>query len=115
MDSEHRHQLQKNDLAQASMKMASFFEVHGTKIVGAIAVLVVAAIIWAVWANSANDSQVEAWTALSTAIQSNEPSAETFGSVADRFADRSHVPNKDPVVVSARSFRVQVRGDCVSG
>ncbi len=87
MDSEHRHQLQQNDLAQDSMKMANFFEVHGTKIVGAIAVLVVAAIIWAVWANSANDSQVEAWTALSTAIQSNEPSAETFGSVADRFAD----------------------------
>lgn len=87
MDSEHRHQLQQNDLAQASMKMANFFEVHGTKIVGAIAVLVVAAIIWAVWANSANDSQVEAWTALSTAIQSNEPSAETFGSVADRFSD----------------------------
>lgn len=87
MDSEHRHQLQQNDLAHASMKMANFFEVHGTKIVGAIAVLVVAAIIWVVWANSAIDSEVEAWTALSTAIQSNEPSAETFGSVADRFAD----------------------------
>jgi len=82
MDSEHRHELQQNDLARVAMKTTGFLEQHGTKIVGAIAVAVVIAIVGLAWNLTTSASQSTSWTALAAA-----DTLEDYGSVADRYGD----------------------------
>lgn len=80
MDSQHRHQLQQNDLGQIALQAKPWLEQHGTKLIVAVTVLVVAVIGASVWVNARSHTRSEAWTKLAGAQTVDE-----FGKVADEF------------------------------
>lgn len=81
MKSEHRHELQTNDLSRAMANVAPFLEEYGNRILlGIVAVCLIAgAAIW--WARSSNASAAMGWTELVAAR-----TAEDFGNIADAYA-----------------------------
>ncbi|MEX1233009.1 MAG: hypothetical protein WEB58_22360 [Planctomycetaceae bacterium] len=80
MKSEHRHELQRNELGNLANQVAPFFEQHGSKILmGLIAVVLLAAgIYW--WQGTVGQAETAAWTSLMTA-----DSAEEFATVAEKY------------------------------
>jgi|GEM_PF-5196782 len=79
MKSEHRHELQTNDLGKFAEKMAVFIDVHGNRLMIAVclACLPLAGIIY--WWRSDNNAQAAAWRDFSAAI--NVDKAEEFRAV----------------------------------
>ena len=73
MKSEHRHELQTNELGKFTEKMGSFLEVHGNRLMIGICVasLVASGIIY--WVRTDRNSEASAWRELSQAIASNDP------------------------------------------
>ncbi|MDZ4684994.1 MAG: hypothetical protein SH850_07875, partial [Planctomycetaceae bacterium] len=82
MDSQHRHQLQQNDLGQIALHAKPWLEQHGTKLIAAIVGVVIVVIAASVWLNSRTEARSEAWTRLSIAR-----SVDEYGKVADEFPD----------------------------
>jgi hypothetical protein len=80
MDSQHRHQLQQNDLGQLALKAKPWLEQHGTKLVAGVVAVIVVIVGLSVWMNIRTASQAESWTKLSTARTVDE-----YGKVADEF------------------------------
>jgi hypothetical protein len=80
MDSQHRHQLQQNDLKQIALHAKPWLEQHGAKLIAAIAGVLVVAIGASVWFNARSETRSEAWTKLSAA-----QTVDQFGKVADEF------------------------------
>lgn len=80
MKSEHRHELQRNELKNLADRTAPFFEENGSKILtGLIAIVLVAAgFYW--WQGSVGQTETAAWTGLLTA-----ESAEDFATVAEKY------------------------------
>ncbi|MDA0833011.1 MAG: hypothetical protein O2955_11770 [Planctomycetota bacterium] len=80
MKSEHRHELQRNELGNLAQQAAPFFEQHGSKILsGLIALILVASgIYW--WQGTAGQAETAAWTGLVTA-----QSSEDFATVAEKY------------------------------
>lgn len=81
MKSEHRHELQTNDLSRAMSNVTPFLEEYGNRILlGIVAVCLIAgAAIW--WARTSTASAAMGWTELVAA-----QTAEDFGNVADAYA-----------------------------
>lgn len=80
MHSEHRHQLQQNDLGQLTVKAIPWFEKHGMQLLVGVGLLVVVLIGGIAWWSLASGADSEAWSELALA-----ESVEQFGDVADRF------------------------------
>jgi hypothetical protein len=82
MDSQHRHQLQQNDLGHIALQAKPWLEQHGPKLVAAIVGVLVVVIGASVWLNSQTETRSEAWTKLNAARTVDE-----YGKVADEFPD----------------------------
>lgn len=82
MDSQHRHQLQQNDLGQLALKAKPWLERYGVPVLIGVVVVLVVVIGVTVWLNTQSASRSEAWTQLSTAQTVDE-----YGKVADEFPD----------------------------
>ncbi|HUQ71005.1 MAG TPA: hypothetical protein VM165_15870 [Planctomycetaceae bacterium] len=80
MDSQHRHQLQQNDLGQIALHAKPWLEQHGAKLIAAIVGVVIVVVATSVWLNSQTEARSEAWTKLSTAR-----SVDEYGKVVDEF------------------------------
>jgi hypothetical protein len=73
MKSEHRHELQTNELGKFAEKMAVFIDVHGNRLMIGVclACLPLAAFIY--WWRSENNAQAAAWRDFSAAIAVDKP------------------------------------------
>src|SRR5262245_26115611 len=73
MKSEHRHELQTNELGKFTEKLGSFLEVHGNRLMIGICIasLVASGLIY--WIRTQRNSEATAWRELSRAIASNDP------------------------------------------
>ena len=82
MKSEHRHELQQNELRKLTHKVQPWLESHGLQIAGAAAavVAVLIGVIW--WTSNRGSAGSAGWTSLSTAQTSEE-----FASVAEKYGD----------------------------
>lgn len=78
MHSEHRHQLQQNELGQLTVKVIPWFEQHGMQLVVGIGVAFALLIGGMIWWNTAASADTDAWTRLSSATTLDE-----FGTVVD--------------------------------
>lgn len=78
MDSQHRHQLQQNDLGQIALQAKPWLEQHLIKLIAAVVGVLVVVIGASVWFNAQETSQSEAWGKLYSARTVDE-----FGKVAD--------------------------------
>jgi hypothetical protein len=78
MDSQHRHQLQQNDLGQIALQAKPWLEQHLAKLIAAVIGVLVVVIGASIWLNSKESSQSEAWGKLYSARTVDE-----FGKVAD--------------------------------
>ncbi len=81
MKSEHRHELQRNDLGQIALRAKPWFEQHGMQLlVGLVVVLIAIAI--GLYVASQPKADAAAWGRLSSA-----QSVDDFGVVADKYPD----------------------------
>jgi hypothetical protein len=81
MKSEHRHDLQTNDLGKLMVQAEPFVEKYGAKILGGIGALIVLLIVLIIWNSQKTSAQSEAWTRLAAA-----GSTEDFENVAEDYA-----------------------------
>ncbi|MFO0916860.1 MAG: tetratricopeptide repeat protein [Planctomycetaceae bacterium] len=84
MDSQHRHELQQNDLRKLTNKSLPFVKEYGTPLLVAIGLLTVALVGGGWWFTSGQTSSAESWTQLDAALQKENASADDFASVIDR-------------------------------
>ena len=83
MKSEHRHDLQTNDLGKLMVQAEPFVEKYGAKILGGIGALIVLLIVLIIWNSQKTSAQSEAWTRLAAA-----GSTEDFENVAEDYAGK---------------------------
>ncbi len=81
MKSEHRHELQRNDLGQIALQAKPWMEQHGMTLLGGVVVVLVAIVGWLVW-SSQPPADAEAWNKLNTA-----QTVDDFGAIADKSPD----------------------------
>jgi hypothetical protein len=93
MKSEHRHELQTNELGKFTEKLGSFLEVHGNRLMIGICVvsLVASGIIY--WVRTTRNTDAAAWRELSSAIAANK---------ADDFKDVWNAHRGTPAGLWAR-------------
>ena len=80
MHSDHRHQLQQNELGQLTLKAAPWFEKHGMQLIVGVGVAAAALLIGGIWWSSSQSASTVAWSELALA-----ETVEQFGDVADRY------------------------------
>lgn len=80
MKSEHRHELQTNELGKIADKMGGFFELYGNRIMIGLCVVSIVASAIIYWVRSSRAKDSAAWTALTTS-----GNAEDLADVWDRF------------------------------
>ncbi len=80
MDSEHRHQLQQNDLGQLAAQAVPWLTQYGAQALIGIAVALVVLIGGAVWWSTAESADEAAWSKIASAETVDE-----FGAVADKY------------------------------
>jgi hypothetical protein len=76
MKSEHRHELQTNELGKVTEKLGSFLEIHGNRLMIGICVASLAASVVIYWVRTKHNDEAAAWRELSTAFATNK--AEDF-------------------------------------
>jgi hypothetical protein len=76
MKSEHRHDLQTNELGKITEKLGSFMEVHGNRLMIGVCVVSLAASVAIYWVRTQRNSDAAAWREMSTAIATGK--AEDF-------------------------------------
>jgi hypothetical protein len=81
MKSEHRHELQTNELGKFAEKAAIYIDRHGNRLMIGICVVALALSGGIFWWRTQRGNQMAAWTDLSTAINNGKP--EIFQSVWD--------------------------------
>jgi len=81
MKSEHRHDLQTNDLGKLMVQAEPFVERFGMKILVAIGGLFILLVVLVIWNSQRNAQQSEGWTRLASA-----GSTEDFENIAEEFA-----------------------------
>ncbi|QDV18343.1 hypothetical protein Pan153_30000 [Gimesia panareensis] len=81
MKSEHRHDLQTNDLGKLMGQAEPFVEKYGMKILAAIGGIFVLLVVLVIWNSKQNSQASEGWTRLAAA-----GSTEDFENVAEDFA-----------------------------
>ncbi|HAH45383.1 MAG TPA: hypothetical protein DCM07_11125, partial [Planctomycetaceae bacterium] len=80
MKSEHRHELQTNDLGKLVHQAEPYVETYGVKALVIAGVLLVLVIGYSFWKTSQTSQEAEAWTRLAAA-----GSTEDFENVYDEF------------------------------
>jgi predicted negative regulator of RcsB-dependent stress response len=85
MDSQHRHELQQNDLRKIANRALPFFEKYGLQIVIGLAVIVAVGIVAGFWYGYAAESTAKSWSLLDAAVNQQNPSADEFAAVADKY------------------------------
>src|SRR5205823_7640856 len=68
MKSEHRHDLQTNELGKITEKLGSFMEVHGNRLMIGVCVVSLAASVAIYWFRTQRNADAAAWREMSTAI-----------------------------------------------
>jgi hypothetical protein len=81
MDSEHRHQLQQNDLGQLAAQAVPWLTQYGAQALIGIAVAMVVLIGGAVWWSTTEAADEAAWSKIASAETVDE-----FGAVADKYS-----------------------------
>lgn len=81
MKSEHRHELQRNDLGQIALQAKPWLEQHGMTLLASVVVALVAIVGWLVWSTQP-PADAEAWNKLNTA-----QTVDDFGAIADKSPD----------------------------
>jgi hypothetical protein len=76
MKSEHRHDLQTNELGKITEKVGSFMEVHGNRLMIGVCVVSLAASVAIYWFRTQRNADAAAWREMSTAIATGK--AEDF-------------------------------------
>jgi hypothetical protein len=76
MKSEHRHDLQTNELGKITEKLGSFMEVHGNRLMIGVCVISLAASVAIYWVRTQRNADAAAWREMSTAIATGK--AEDF-------------------------------------
>jgi hypothetical protein len=76
MKSEHRHDLQTNELGKITEKVGSFMEVHGNRLMIGVCVVSLAASVAIYWVRTQRNADAAAWREMSTAIATGK--AEDF-------------------------------------
>ncbi|HLJ11829.1 MAG TPA: hypothetical protein VKU82_11605 [Planctomycetaceae bacterium] len=71
MKSEHRHDLQTNELGKIADKLANFIEVHGNRLMIGICVVALLASAGIFWWRSKTAAETAAWRDLSAALATN--------------------------------------------
>lgn len=84
MDSQHRHELQQNELGKLTNQALPFLEKYGMQLVIALAAVVVVGAGAAWWYGESNISTAASWTQLEGTLFQSNPSADDFASVADK-------------------------------
>ena len=79
MKSEHRHDLQTNELGKFTEKVGGFMEVHGNRLMIGVCVVSLAASGVIYWVRTQKNSEAAAWREVSTALATNK--AEDFNDV----------------------------------
>ena len=85
MDSQHRHELQQNDLGKIANRAMPFFEKYGLKIMIGLAVVVVVGIVAAVWFSESAATAAASWAQLDAAVHEPNPSADEYATVGDKY------------------------------
>jgi len=81
MNSQHRHELQRNDLGELTLRAKPWFEQHGMQLLAGVVVLLIAVAI-GLYVMSQPKADAAGWGRLSTA-----QSVDDFGAVADKYPD----------------------------
>jgi hypothetical protein len=76
MKSEHRHDLQTNELGKITEKVGSFMEVHGNRLMIGVCVVSLAASVAIYWVRSQRNADAAAWREMATAVATGK--AEDF-------------------------------------
>ncbi|QDV48905.1 tetratricopeptide repeat protein [Gimesia fumaroli] len=84
MKSEHRHDLQTNDLGKLMVQAEPFVEKYGVKAIVAAGVIFVAVLGYFAWSSSRTDQAAEGWTRLAACT-----STEDFETVSEEFSGTS--------------------------
>lgn len=87
MKSEHRHELQTNELGKVVDSMGGVFERYGNQIMIAVCAVSIVASGIIYWVRRSHAQEANAWTALSAAS-----GAEEFADVADRYKSSTAAP-----------------------
>ncbi len=84
MDSQHRHELQQNDLRKITNRTLPFFEKYGLQVASGVAVAVALGIgaVW--WYSQSTLSSSDGWTQLDQALHKQDASAADFAGVNDQ-------------------------------
>ncbi len=86
MDSQHRHELHQNDLRKLTNRTLPFFKRYGTQLLVAIGLLTVAFIGGSWWYATGKTSSAESWTQLDATLMKENPSADDYARLADKFS-----------------------------
>ncbi|QDT40786.1 hypothetical protein Pan241w_08450 [Gimesia alba] len=84
MKSEHRHDLQTNDLGKLIVQAEPYLEKYGVKAIVAAGVIFVVVLGYFAWSSSRTDQEAEGWTRLAAST-----STEDFETVSEEFSGTS--------------------------
>lgn len=84
MDSQHRHELQQNDLGKLTNKAVPFFQQYGYHVVGGIGAVVLAWVIGVYWYQSSTASTAESWVQFDRVLHQPNSSAGDFAAIAEK-------------------------------
>jgi hypothetical protein len=73
MKSEHRHELQTNELGKITEKLTAFMEVHGNRLMIGVCVASLLASATIYWVRTRRNNEAAAWRELASAVASNDP------------------------------------------
>src|SRR5262249_51625553 len=83
MKSEHRHELQTNELGKVVERLGSFMEVHGNRLMIGVFVIGLAAAVALVWRKHENAKRSAAWQSFEIATRFN--TAEEYHDVWTKY------------------------------
>lgn len=89
MDSQHRHELEENVLANWLAEKIEVVKPHLPMIGLGIAAAAMASIAWSSWSASANSGEEQAWQSYSVAVDRGQPNPLALEDVTENFKDSS--------------------------
>lgn len=84
MDSQHRHELQQNDLRKLTTKAVPFVEKYGWQIIGALVAVAVIFAVSAYWFSESTASTAESWAQFDRVLHQPNADAGDFAELAEK-------------------------------
>lgn len=84
MDSQHRHELQQNELGKLTNKAVPFFEKHGWQVIAVLGIVVAGLAIGAYWFTESSATSSESWTQLDKVLHQPNASAGDYAAIAEK-------------------------------